>query len=144
MLEKIVLGLYCVPMSKLIITGKDKKKLLGIISKIHPSSCEVLLHKLEAATIVDPKDIPCDVITMNSQIKYLVRERKSEESAKLVYHFDVDKEDGNVSVLSSFGTLLLGMKVGQEAFFSEPDEDSFTIKILEILFQPEANGDWYL
>lgn len=131
-------------MNKLIITDKDKKKLLGIISKIHPSSCEALLKKLELATIVAPRDIPCDVITMNSQIKYLVQERKSEENAKLVYHFDADKEDGNVSVLSSFGTLLLGMRVGQETCFSEPDEDSFTIKILEILFQPEANGDWYL
>lgn len=131
-------------MNKWTITDKDKKKILGIISKVHPSSCEALLKKLEEATIVDPNNVSYDVITMNSQIKYYVQERKCEEMAKLVYHFDVDKDDGNVSVLSSFGTLLLGMKVGQEAYFSDPEENSFTIKILEIPFQPEANGDWYL
>lgn len=130
-------------MVKAIITQKDKKRLQGLISKLQAEHPE-LVKKLENAEIISDHDVPRDVITMNTKIRFFIKEENREDLAKLVYHFDVDKEENNVSVFSLFGTFILGMKVGQEATFVEPGEEDFNIKILEILFQPEASGDWYL
>lgn len=130
-------------MSTIIITQKDKKRLEGLISKIHAEHAG-LVQKLETATIISDHEVPRDIVTMNTRLRFLIKEEAREDVAHLVYHFDVDKEEHNVSIFSSFGAFILGMREGQEAIFKELGEEDFTIKILEILFQPEASGDWYL
>lgn len=52
--------------------------------------------------------------------------------------------EGKVSVLASLGSALIGLRVGQEINWMFPDGKTKTLRILDIIYQPEANSHWHL
>lgn len=55
---------------------------------------------------------------------------------------DAEPAVGFVSVLSSVGSALFGLRVGSMARWSTPTGDQKAAEILAILFQPESSGDY--
>lgn len=97
---------------------------------------------LEAADTVPPVAVPPDLVTMCSQILVEAAEDAAQYKLTLCYPGDSDPAAGFVSVLSPLGTALLGQRAGDTATWHGPDGTQKHLRVLSLLFQPEANGDY--
>lgn len=92
---------------------------------------------------IDSHTIHNDVLTMNSVVEVINEATKKPMPIKIVYPKDADFNNGFVSVFSPLCIALLGYKIGDSVQFDAP-KGIVTIKILEINYQPEANGEYLL
>jgi len=97
---------------------------------------------LDTTDVVLSRDVAPDVITMNSQFSIVDASSGRRQELTLCYPCDSAPAAGLVSVLSPVGTGLLGLRAGAVAKWQMPGGDEGGAQIAEILFQPEANGDY--
>ena len=69
---------------------------------------EKLQAEIHRAQVVEPKDIPSDVVTMNSTVSIVDLDTKEEEVYTLVFPEDANVREGKVSILAPIGTAMLG------------------------------------
>ncbi|SDP59493.1 Rnk N-terminus [Paracidovorax cattleyae] len=100
-----------------------------------------LEHEIERATVVDPRQVAEDVVTVNSRALLEVDDEGVDVA--LVYPGDVDEAAGRHSVCSGLGTAILGYREG-EAFRWRIANRTRRIRIRKVLYQPEARGDFHL
>jgi len=100
-------------------------------------------EELEMAQVISPQEIPDDVVTMHSQAR--VRDLKSNEEMvfTLVFPAEADYERGRLSVLAPIGMALLGYRAGETVEWKVPSGVR-RLKIEQVLYQPEAAGDYHL
>ena len=60
----------------------------------------------------------------------------------LSYPADADPWQGFVSVLTPLGASLLGLEAGGTARWRTPRGEDRSARVLQLLFQPEAHGDY--
>ena len=105
------------------------------------------LRELEAemsrAKVVDPKKVPADVVTMNSKVRMTDLDSQKELVYTLVFPKDADFDQGRISVVSPVGTAILGYRVGDTIEWNVPAGKK-RLRIEELLYQPEAAGDFHL
>ncbi|MEA3085775.1 MAG: regulator of nucleoside diphosphate kinase [Paraburkholderia sp.] len=105
---------------------------------------DMLDDVLERAVIVESRDIPANIVTMNSQAT-LVDETSGEQMTwTVVYPPDADFAQGRLNVFSPVGLALLGAKRGERIRFTPPSGTEKVLKLDKILFQPEAADDFTL
>ncbi len=131
---------------KLQITDFDSRRLRDLIDGLRLSGASTvarldkLERTLESARIVAPEEVPADVVTMNSRVRLRDHHRDEEMTCALVFPPDVvddrDSTQRNVSVLSLVGVSLLGRQVGHTV--------AGRLRVDEMLYQPEAAGDFHL
>jgi len=134
---------------RIFITEYDKERL----EKILPATPDAtnrnrqdlrnLARELARAKIVPPERIPPDVVTMNSQV--VLRDLNSDETTTytLVFPKDADIGAGAISILAPVGTAIIGYAVGDVIEWPVPG-GTRRIRIEQILYQPEAAGDFHL
>ncbi|HQF86124.1 MAG TPA: nucleoside diphosphate kinase regulator [Acidobacteriota bacterium] len=134
---------------RIFITEYDRERL----EKILPATPDVtnrnrqdprnLAKELARAKIVPPERIPPDVVTMNSRV--ILRDLDSNETITytLVFPKDADIGAGAISVLAPVGTAIIGYAVGDVIEWPVPG-GTRRIRIEQILYQPEAAGDFHL
>lgn len=112
-------------------------------SRVMPALVEQLDEKLANATLVEPKTIRPDVVTMNSKVLLSSPAWDAPREYRLVYPKERSCGPGELSVLSALGTKLLGARAGTR--FSLGSGPSFRlVELVAITYQPEAAGDWDL
>ncbi|HEX3637014.1 MAG TPA: GreA/GreB family elongation factor [Paraburkholderia sp.] len=105
---------------------------------------DMLDDVLERAVIVESRDIPANIITMNSQAT-LVDEASGEQMTwTVVYPPDAEFAQGRLNVFSPLGLALLGARRGERIRFTPPSGTEKVLKLEKILFQPEAADDFTL
>ena len=77
---------------------------------------------------------------MNSKLRLTDLDSGTQRVVTLVYPQDANQGD-SVSILSPLGTALLGYRVGNEIRWNTPS-GSLHLRIDELLYQPEAAGDF--
>lgn len=102
-----------------------------------------LRQELERATVIDPQEIPADVVTMNSKVLLRDLETGDEVSYTLVYPPDANLDEDKISVLAPIGTAILGYRAGATVTWNVP-AGVRRLHIEKILYQPEAAGDYHL
>jgi len=97
---------------------------------------------LDDAEVVPARAIPADVVTMYAQ--FVIRDLNMQRRQILVICYPPDAEPGTgfISVLSPAGMGLIGLPVGALARWIAPGGEETVVQIEEILFQPEATGDY--
>ena len=104
---------------------------------------ERLQMEINRAEVVPPKDIPSDVVTMNSTVCIEDLDTKEEEIYTLVFPENADLSQGKISILAPIGTAMLGYEVG-DSFEWEVPAGKRRLRVKRILYQPEASGDYHL
>lgn len=112
------------------------------INKLNAPFPPELHEAIDDAEVIKPQEIPGDVITMNSLFTIVETESGSSNKLMLCYPSDAEPAKGFISVLSPAGASLLGRKAGSLAKWSTPNGEQHFAMVKEILFQPEASGDF--
>lgn len=100
-----------------------------------------LKNDLAYADVVSPNEMPSNVVTMNSRVRIDNANSSGLEELVLVFPQEADYNQGKVSLLAPLGAALLGCKKGDTVSYIAPGGE-VKVKIVEILYQPEANGDY--
>jgi regulator of nucleoside diphosphate kinase len=128
----------------ILITEKDLLRIKHILSFQRSEDFENLELELDRAKIISDDMVPSDLVTMNSKVKFMNLQDEKEMIVTIVYPSDANFAEGKVSVLASLGSALIGLRVGQEINWMFPDGKTKTLRILDIIYQPEANSHWHL
>jgi regulator of nucleoside diphosphate kinase len=132
----------------MVITINDYQRLLGLIEFASltgkmPDIISALYRGLVNAKMLPQTNISSDVVTMNSRIllKDILNEREADVT--ITYPQDADNRERKISVFSSIGVALLGRRVGDIVSWTTP-KGVGEFEILEVIYQPEAVGDYSL
>jgi regulator of nucleoside diphosphate kinase len=130
------------------ITTSDYHRLSGLIEMSRERNGDAdreyldqLEEELGRAELVNPKEIPADVITMRSKVS--LKDLKSGQTVmySLVFPSEANSNEGHISVLAPIGTALLGNRSG-DVVESRVPSGLRRLKVKEILYQPEAAGNY--
>ena len=105
---------------------------------------DALRGELERAEVVEPAEVPKDVMTMNSIAQVRLEDAElgtQQHELSLVYPRDADGSAHKVSVLAPVGSALLGLRVGDVIDWPMPGGRTARLQLLAIGFQPEAAGE---
>lgn len=133
------------PHASIPLTEHDYNRLKGLVSMLErhssgvSSGLDTLEELLEAAEVVRPDRVPRNVATMNSTVRYQDARTGEEGTLTIAYPNEVDLSRGRISVLSPVGAALIGLAEGQEAELPLPHGKTRRIRIVGVLFQPEAH-----
>jgi regulator of nucleoside diphosphate kinase len=131
------------------ITTSDYQRLSTLVERSRDRNGDAdrqyldqLEEELARAEVVDPKDIPGDVITMRSKVS--LKDLKSGQTVmySLVFPSEANYKKGQISVLAPIGTALLGNRSG-DVVESRVPSGLRRLKVKEVLYQPEAAGNYH-
>ena len=132
---------------EIIITERDSDRLtrlLDVLPDAQRAAASALELELERAHVVAPRAVPCDVVTMNSRFVFEEADSGRRTEAVLVYPHDTKQDDKAVSVLAPVGSALLGLRKGQSIDWRMPSGRLKRYRVVDIMYQPEAAGDFHL
>ena len=135
--------------SSIYVTEPDYHRLSALIETTRERNGvdREYLSKLEAeldrAEIVDPKEIPADVITMRSKVRLKDLVSGEANTYSLVFPTEADFSEGKISILAPIGTAILGSKRGDTIEWPVPS-GLRRLKVDKILYQPEEAGNYEL
>ena len=101
---------------------------------------EPLAAELRNADLVEEHRVPRDVVTMRSRVRFEDRSTGEVRDVTIVFPQDANVAEGRISVLAPIGTALLGLAAGQTIEWPFPDGSRRSLRVVEVLFQPEAEG----
>jgi regulator of nucleoside diphosphate kinase len=101
-----------------------------------------LEQALAATDLVASRAVPADVLTMYSQVVIEDPVTQRLQKFTLCYPPDAEPAEGFISVLSPLGAGLIGLRVGDVARWNTPDGKAREARVMSMLFQPEASGDY--
>ncbi|GAB1453350.1 nucleoside diphosphate kinase regulator [Draconibacterium sp.] len=136
-------------MNKLIINSLDYSRIKKCISdakqfrSINAGEAEKLMNELNSAKIVMPEKMPSDVVTMNSIVKLSFLNNNKQVQFQIVYPEQANLKENKISIFSPIATALIGYKIADEIEWIVP-AGLTKIRIDEIVYQPEAAGDYSL
>ena len=131
---------------KIVLSSVDAERLENLIDSmtdgVFPGK-KNLEDELARADVVDPKEIPATVVTMNSTVRFKVKSLADEFLLTLVYPKDSDAANGKISILTPVGSALLGLSQGDEIEWPKPDGGLLNVRIEEVTYQPERSGEYH-
>ena len=134
---------------EIYITDFDLKRLLELLRpdstlRAKDGDCfQRLEHELNRAQTMGSQEIPEHVVTMNSVVRLKEVPSGKEKVYTLVFPGNADPAANKISVLAPIGTAMLGYRVGDTIEWPVP-VGMKTLRVEEILYQPEASKDFHL
>jgi regulator of nucleoside diphosphate kinase len=127
---------------RIILSRFDYDRLTRLLEKVGPRpDLESLHDEIERAEIVDPADVPGNLVTMNSVVRFVDEESGKESEVTLVFPGHADVENQRISVLAPIGSALLGLSVGDSIDWPVPEARTRRLRVVAVTYQPEAAGD---
>lgn len=136
-------------MNRIIVNKVDYSRIHKCIdvarkqNTIGSNEAETLLNELHSAVIVEPQEIPRDVVTMNSIVRISFLNTNKSVQFQIVYPDAANMKENKISIFSPVATALIGYRVSDEIEWLVPSGLT-KIRIDEIVYQPEAEGDFDL
>jgi regulator of nucleoside diphosphate kinase len=129
----------------IVLSSLDAARLTRLLESIADHAFpgrEDLEAELARARVVAPKEVPPDVVTMNSTVRFRIQSSSKDFFLTLVYPKDVDAKGGTISILAPVGSALLGLSRGDEIEWPKPGGGVLRVRIEDVIYQPERAGDF--
>ncbi|WP_110458144.1 nucleoside diphosphate kinase regulator [Shewanella algidipiscicola] len=120
------------------------EKMIDSLDGQHIAEIDDLMTELERAKILPPEQMPANIVTMNSTVRFKVASSDKEFSLTLVYPQNHNGDVGQISILAPVGSALLGLKEGDEIEWPKPGGGQLLVKIIAVEYQPERAGEYHL
>lgn len=130
---------------EIIVSSQDLERLEGLLhtpAARNRQDLDGLRAELERAEVREPRDMPSDVVTMNSRARIREMPNGKEYQLTLVYPGNTGADGQSISVFTPAGSALLGLTVGQSIDWPTVDGHVVRLSVLEVTSQPEARGDF--
>jgi regulator of nucleoside diphosphate kinase len=133
-------------LSHTLITHPDHRRLRSLVHQRIRSEDEKLANigalrqRLRGARVVNPSQIPRNVVTMNSHVVLTNLDSGGRLSCTLAYPSEARASRRHVSVTRPLGTAMLGKRVGQIIRWPGGARER-RLRIQAVPYQPEAAGD---
>ena len=118
-------------------------RMLDALPASQAAARDALLVELGRAGLAEPWEMPPDVVTMNSRVRFSFDGATQEVAMTLTYPKDMNGAAEQLSVLTPVGTALLGLKVGDAISWERPDGALFELTVRGIEYQPEREGQYH-
>ena len=132
---------------RIVLTEQDMARLRRLVAQHstgkNAKECEALEAELDRAEVVAPTDVPPDVVTMNSRVRFGDADTDEELEATLVYPSDANVDEWRISVLAPIGAALLGLSIGQSIDWPMPSGATKRLRVIGVMYQPEAAGEFH-
>lgn len=128
---------------QIVVTSEDLERLQILVESARQRRrwedlhLRALAQELDTADVVEPADVPADVVTMRSRVRVLDMASGEESTYTICYPGEANIDAGKLSVLAPIGTALLGYRAGDVIEWPVPGGVR-VLKIVELLHQPEA------
>lgn len=132
---------------EIVISSRNLERLEGLLfspAARNRRDLDGLRDELERAAVLEPEQMPADVITMNSRARFREQPSGREYELTLVYPHDAGQDGSKVSIFSPAGSALLGLAAGQAIDWQTDDGRAIHLEVLEVVWQPEAAGEFEL
>jgi regulator of nucleoside diphosphate kinase len=123
----------------IVMTSRDFSLIESLISQWgepFPGAAEIARSKLGRATIVFPADVPRDVVTLNSRVRFHIGHGPSQERV-LVGGQSEEMYGVTLLLASPRGLALIGNAAGHVVQCLRKDGSFEELHIEEVVFQPE-------
>ncbi|MFG6157726.1 nucleoside diphosphate kinase regulator [Halomonas sp. 1390] len=130
----------------LIINRLDAERLQRLIDDADDDTlavAEALEEELARGEVVDPEQVPEDVVSMCSQVQFTDLERDRQIIRTLVYPHALGTTEDGISVMAPVGAALLGLRIGDTIAWPLPGGRESRLRIDAILWQPEREGQFH-
>jgi regulator of nucleoside diphosphate kinase len=130
--------------TRIVLTSQDFARLEALLDSLPANAFPgkaLLETELRRAEVVEPGQIPPNVVTMNSTVRFTIADSGENFRLTLVYPKDVGGEADRISVLAPVGSALLGLSVGDEIDWPRPGGGMSTVRVVDVLYQPERSGE---
>ena len=130
---------------KIVISSLDAERLTRLLesqSGQKVPGLDELEAELARADVVAPENMPPNVVTMNSTVRFRIQSSSRDFFLTLVYPKDVDPQGGTISILAPVGSALLGLARGDEIEWPNPGGGVLRVRIEDVIYQPERAGDF--
>ena len=136
------------PLPPITVSSLDLERieeLLGSPAYRNLPGMNALQEELNRARVVDPEEVPPELVTMNSTVVILDEESNTQSELTLVYPQSAQATQAvnPVSVLAPVGSALLGLSVGQSISWPGPNGRELHLRVLGVKNQPEASGQYH-
>ncbi|MCW5889308.1 MAG: nucleoside diphosphate kinase regulator [bacterium] len=121
----------------------DADRLERVIAWHGGPEAERLEEELMRAEVIAVAAVPPTLVTMNSRVRYRDQTTGEEHAITLVFPHDADASCGKVSIMAPIASALLGLVVGDEIDWPMPGGRTTRLRVLAIVYQPEAAGDFH-
>ncbi|AMF92490.1 nucleoside diphosphate kinase regulator [Vibrio fluvialis] len=127
----------------IVVSTLDMDRISALLEQMPKLSPELekLEDELDRATIKEPQEMPDNVVSMNSTVRFKFMGKEEIIQKNLVYPNEVKSND-DISIFAPVGSALLGLAAGQTLTWPMPGGAEKTIEILEVVYQPEREGDF--
>jgi regulator of nucleoside diphosphate kinase len=126
------------------LTQIDYVRLMRLASLSERDAYGAIQALLDNSDLVASATVPATVITMYTQVLLQGDMGTAPHKVTLCYPDDAEPSQGFISVLSPLGASLLGLRAGDVARWRTPVGQERMARIVDVLFQPEASGDYTL
>lgn len=129
----------------IIINERDAERIDRLLEQAPYAGLPVasaLTAELDRAQMCAPKAMPANVVTMNSEVKFRDLTTGETRVRTLVYPSQMTDSAQQLSVLAPVGAALLGLRAGDRIQWDLPGGASTHLEVIEILWQPEAAGEF--
>jgi len=131
---------------KIVISSLDAERLVSLLESLPDGAFpgrDDLEAELARAEIVDSKEIPPTVVTMNSTVRFQIESSSKEFLLTLVYPKNADASGSTISILAPVGSALLGLSKGDAIEWPKPGGGVLRVRIVEVTYQPERSGEYH-
>lgn len=108
-------------------------------SRVPVQLLDALEGELARAQVVEPWELPADVVAMNSTLWFRDEDTGEEECYTLVYPSQADVSQNRLSVIAPIGTALIGYRIGDVIEWEVPAGMS-RLRITKVQHHSEAIG----
>jgi len=116
--------------------------LLERASDADVANLAALRAELDRAEVVEPADMPAQIVTMNSTVTFTDEDNGEKLTLTLVYP-SAAGATGTVSIMAPVGSALLGLAQGQTIDWPAPHGRTRHLRVLDVSYQPEAAGEFH-
>jgi regulator of nucleoside diphosphate kinase len=127
------------------VTRPDFERLTQLlethVSRRDKPALTALEEELGRAVVVESSKIPPNVVTMNTRVQFEDLDIGERTEVTLVYPQDGNVDESKISVLAPVGSALLGLSVGQSISWPLPGVKTRNLRVVSVIYQPEAADD---
>ncbi len=128
------------PLPPIVVGERDYRKLSELSDRTAyelPKISGFLAAELDRAKILPDRELPPDVVTMESRVVFRMAATGLGRVVTLVYPAEADILKAKLSILTPVGTALLGLSPGQSMSWEDRTGALKTLTLQTVLSQPQ-------